>query len=56
MTEKEFENLKASLKENIAHVNELMNDPEMPGEVWHWHVGFRDGLKEVLWALEDKGE
>jgi hypothetical protein len=56
MTEKEFENLKASLKENIAHISELMEDPEMPGEAWHWHVGFRDGLKEVLEALENKGE
>jgi hypothetical protein len=56
MTEKEFENLKASLRENITHISELMEDPEMPREAWHWHVGFRDGLKEVLEALENKGE
>jgi hypothetical protein len=56
MTDREFENLKASLRENIDHVNELMDDPEMPMSVWHWHVGFKSALKEVLQALEDKGE
>ena len=56
MTDTEFANLKGSLRENIAQVRVLMNDPEMPLDAWHWHAGFRAALKEVLEALENKGE
>lgn len=55
--EEKIKALKQSLIENIENVQSWIDDPEMPGDYrWHWHVGFRDALKEVLQAIEEAGD
>ena len=55
---KELKRLKASLQENIDDTNKWLEDAPTDAD-WHWHVGYKTALKEVLSAItfsETEGE
>ena len=47
---KELERLKVSLQESIDDTNELLKEAPTDAD-YHWHVGYRTALKEVLDAI-----
>lgn len=47
---KELERLKVSLQESIDDTNELLKVAPTDAD-FHWHVGYRSALKEVLDAI-----
>lgn len=52
---KELETLKASLESLIDETNDLIEHAPTDAD-YHWHVGYRAGLKEVLDAIKQKEE
>jgi hypothetical protein len=52
---KELERLKASLEENIDDTNHWLENAPTDTD-WHWHVGYRTALQEVLKAIKDTEE
>tara|TARA_R110000868_G_scaffold45944_1_gene152128 strand:+ start:1714 stop:1902 length:189 start_codon:yes stop_codon:yes gene_type:complete len=52
---KELERLKVSLQINIDDTNHCIElgaeNPTWTDADWHWHVGYRTALKEVLEAI-----
>lgn len=52
---KELERLKVSLQENIDDTNYRIEsgaeNPTWTDADWHWHIGYRTALKEVLSAI-----
>ena len=54
--EEKLKALKQSLIENIENVQSWIDDPEIKESDWHWHIGFKSALKEVLCAIEEAGD
>jgi hypothetical protein len=54
MSEKELERLKQSLKENIDDTNYWVEHAPTEQD-WHFHIGYRSALKEVLQVLNSVG-
>lgn len=57
MDEKELERLMVSLQENIDDttywIESGSENPTWTDADWHWHVGYRTALKEMLNILKD---
>ena len=54
--EEKIKALKQSLIENIENVQSWIEDPRIKDRDFHWHVGFKCALKEVLQAIEEAGD
>jgi len=52
---KELETLKTSLELIIDETNDLIEHAPTDKD-FHWHVGYRTALQEVLKAFEERGE
>jgi hypothetical protein len=50
---KELEKLKASLQENIDDTTYFLENAPSDAD-WHYHIGYRTALKEVLDAINVK--
>jgi hypothetical protein len=55
MNKEELERLKVSLQENIDDTNYWVENAPTDDD-WHWHVGYRTALKEMLEILKTIGE
>jgi hypothetical protein len=51
MSEKQLKGLMISLEENIEDTDYWI-DHAPTAEDWHWHVGYRSALKEMLAILK----
>ena len=52
---RELKTLKASLELIIDETNDLIKDAPTDAD-FHWHVGYRSALKEVLEAIKEEEE
>jgi methionine synthase II (cobalamin-independent) len=52
---RKLETLKASLELIIDETNDLIKDAPTDAD-FHWHVGYRSALKEVLEAIKEEEE
>jgi hypothetical protein len=52
---KELETLKVSLELIIDETNDLIKDAPNDAD-FHWHVGYKSALKEVLEAIKEREE
>lgn len=53
MDEKELERLMVSIKDNIDDTTYWIESGDLPTDTdWHWHVGYRTALKEMLDILK----
>ena len=55
MNKKELETLRVSLELIIEETNDLMKHAPTDAD-FHWHVGYKTALKEVLKAIKEKEE